>query len=182
MTDYQRQQINKWIVDIAQGNENALDCLSRAISGRMMSVALSILHDYALAEDALQDSFVKIVQKAKGFSPDTNGYAWVYKIVKNVSLNILRREKRFRRVNIEDCFDIASADNVFESATKSTLLAQGMAKLTKLEQVLVYQKYFMDFTIRDSAKSVGKSKSAVARILQTAEEKLKSFLLGGTNE
>ncbi len=182
MTEAQRQQINAYIYGIAQGRESDLDHLFFALSGRMMSIAMSVLHNHSLAQDALQDSFVKIVQKAKSFTPNTNGYAWVCKIVQNCALNVLRREKRHRSVNIEDCFNLASADDVFQSATQSATLYQAMAALTKIEQVLVYQRYFMDYTIRDSAKALGKSKSAVARLIQTAEQKLKTFLTSGTND
>ncbi len=182
MTDDLRRQVNIYIFQIAKGSEHALESLSRAISGRMMSVALSILHDRGLAEDALQESFLKIVQKAHTFSSGDNGYAWICKIVQNVSLNILRTERRRKTVNIDECFSLAMSDDVFERSRSSVDLANGMKTLTMEEQSIIYQRYFMDFTIRDIAKSTGKSKSYVQRLLVTAEEKLRNSLNSGTKE
>ncbi len=178
MTDTQRKQINILIVQISQNNTYALEGLSRLISGRMLSVALSVVKNRALAEEVVQDSFVKIVQNAKNFSTDTNGYAWICKIVQNVALNTLRKEKRFRRENIDDFFDIADCLNVAEQSAAAVTLQMAMSVLNKLEKLLIYEKYFMDFTVRDIAQSVGKTKSTVHRMIVVAEIKMQNAVRG----
>ena len=40
----------------------------------------------------------------------------------------------------------------------------------------------MDMTVRETAKSMGTSKSAAARLIGRAENRLKSFLENGTKE
>lgn len=176
MTDFDRQQINAYIVQLSHGSESALDGLAQLLSGRMLSVALAVVKNHALAEDVVQDSFVRILQKASSFKSDTNGYAWICKIVQNVALNVLRKEKRFRTQNIDDFPFICADVSVEEQRAASVAINEAMQNLTDTEKWLVYQKYFMDFTVRDSAKSVGKSKSAVQRILAQAEEKIRRNL------
>lgn len=88
-----------YLMEIAQGNFVALDGLSCLVSARMLSVALAIVKNRQSAEDIVQDSFVTILKKAKTFKPDTNGYAWICKIVHNTAINSLRKERR-RCVNI----------------------------------------------------------------------------------
>ncbi len=181
MQDKLREQINIYIMEIAKGNENALDNLSRAISSRMMAIAMSILHNRQLAEEALQDSFLKIVMKAHAFKQGTNGYAWICKIVQNASLNVLRAERRHKGVSLEECFSLATNDDVFDVVSQNIQLKNAMKTLTKYEQVAIYQKYFMDYTVRDIAKDMGKSRSSTQRIIDLAEEKIKKFLNCGTN-
>ena len=181
MTDEMRKQINIFIVQISQGNTYALEGLSRLVSGRMLSIALSIVKNRATAEDVVQDSFLRIVNSAYLFKPQTNGYAWICKITQNVALNALRKESRRRSDNIDDYFNLSGDDDVAEQSTTQLALRQAMETLTDFEKRVVYQKYFMDFTVRDSATSLGKSKSAVQRAIVSAEEKLKIFLKGGTN-
>lgn len=176
MTDFDRQQINAYIVQLSHGSESALDGLAQLLSGRMLSVALAVVKNRALAEDVVQDSFVRILQKASSFKSDTNGYAWICKIVQNVVLNVLCKEKRFRTQNIDDFPFICADVSVEEQGAASVAINEAMQNLTDTEKWLVYQKYFMDFTVRDSAKSVGKSKSAVQRILAQAEEKIRRNL------
>ena len=176
-----RKQINIFIVQISQGNTFALEGLSRLVSARMLSIALSIVKNRATAEDVVQDSFLRIVRNAHMFKSETNGYAWICKITQNVALNALRAENRRRSENIDDFFNLSSDDDVAEKSTTQVALRKAMEVLTDFEKRVIYQKYFMDFTVRDSAKSLGKSKSAVQRAITSAEEKIKTFLNGGTN-
>ncbi len=178
MNDQLRKQINKNIVFIAQGNVNALDDLSRAVSGRMLSVARSVLKNRTLAEDAVQEAFIKIVKYANRFDANTNGYAWICKITQNVALSMLKREKRNKTVNIDEFFDISAATDVFAESSAAINLQKALSVLAEREKQVVYQKYFMEFTVRDIAKSVGKSKSSVQRTLDAAEEKMRKYLGG----
>ena len=175
-----RRKINYLILLIAEGDETVLEELSRLVSGRLMSIATSILRDRGLAEEVVQDSFLRIVYNAASFKPDTNGYAWICKITQNLALNTLRREKRTRTVNIDECFSLAATDDVFEESSAHVILKQAMATLTPLERWILYQKYFMDLSVREIAQAVGKSKSAVQRALTSAEEKVRNFVKGGT--
>lgn len=180
MTDQMRQQINDLIVDISKGNEFALEQLSRLVSARMLSIALTIVRNRTVAEEVVQDSFLRIVYNANLFKPNTNGYAWICKITQNVALTALRREKRHRTDNIDDFWNIASDDDVFEASSSRVLLKQAMSILTEYERQVIYQKYFMDFTVRDIAKSLGKSRSSVQRAVTSAEEKLQNYINNGT--
>ena len=181
MTDEMRKQINILIVQVSQGNTFAWEGLSRLVSARMLSIALSIVKNRATAEDVVQDSFLRIVKNAHKFTPQTNGYAWICKITQNVALNTLRMEGRWRTGNIDDYFNLSSDDDVEAQSTTQIMLRQAMQTLTDFEKRVIYQKYFMDFTVRDIAKSLGKSKSAVQRAITSAEEKIKIYLNGGTN-
>ena len=178
MNDQLRKQINQNIVLIAQGNVKALDDLSHAVSGRMLSVAQSVLKNRTLAEDAVQEAFIKIVKYANRFDVGTNGYAWICKITQHVALSILKREKRNKTVNIEEFFDISAATDVFAESSAAINLQNALSVLAEQEKQVVYQKYFMEFTVRDIAKSVGKSKSSVQRMLDSAEEKMRKYLDG----
>ena len=175
-----RRQINVYIVQISQGNEFALDALSRLVSARMLSIALSVVKQRAIAEEVVQDSFLRIVRSAYQYQPNTNGYAWICKITQNVALNALKRDGRNRTENIDDFFHLQSGEDVEAKSTAELLVQQAMSVLTDLEKRVIYQKYFMDFTVRDSAKSLSKSKSAVQRAIVSAEEKMRKFLQSGT--
>lgn len=55
--------------------------------------ALSILKDVQLAEDALQEAFVRLLQQNR--LPDTEkAQAWLYRVLRNICYDILRRQKR----------------------------------------------------------------------------------------
>ena len=55
--------------------------------------ALSILKDVHLAEDALQEAFVRLL--AQNRLPDSQkAQAWLYRVVRNICYDILRQKKR----------------------------------------------------------------------------------------
>ncbi|MCH5160235.1 MAG: sigma-70 family RNA polymerase sigma factor [Clostridiales bacterium] len=176
-----RQKINQFLLLIAEGDQSALEELSRLVSGRLLSIATSILRDRGLAEEVVQDSFVRIVYNAGSYKPNTNGYAWICRITQNLALNTLRRERRIATVNIDDCFSLAATDDVFEQSSAHVILKQAMSELTPLERWILYQKYFMDLSVREIAQAVGKSKSAVQRALASAEDKVRKFINCGTS-
>ena len=173
MTEDRIQTINRLIAWIAKGNEAALNELARLISSRMLSVARSIVYDRALAEDVVQESFVKIVDKAHRFKHG-NGYAWICKIVHNTALNALRKNRP--TANIDEFYDIADTTDVAEKSAASLAVERAMSVLDKQEKLLIYQKYFMDYTVRDSAKATGINKSSVSRKIIKAEEKMREYL------
>lgn len=174
MTEQMRERIGILIVGIGMGDEVALGELARLVSARMLSIARSIVQDRALADDVVQESFIKIVDKAHRFKAGTNGYAWICKIVQNTALNMLRKRKRI--ADIDEFYDIAAASDVAEQSAQSLAIEQAMSVLDKQEKLLVYQKYFMDYTVRDSAKATGLSKSTVARKIADAENKMRLFM------
>ena len=64
-------------------------------------IAVGILRDSDLAEDAVQEAAIIGLQKRDQFTEGTSFTAWMGQMVRNVSLNVFRREKRRRSVSID---------------------------------------------------------------------------------
>ncbi len=60
---------------------------------------LAILKDYALSEDALQETYVKFLENLHKLKKDQNILGYLYTISRNISLDIIRKRKR--EVSIE---------------------------------------------------------------------------------
>jgi RNA polymerase sigma factor (sigma-70 family) len=79
----------------AAGDRTALRALYEREAPQMLGVAIRILRRRALAEEAVQDAFVQIWRKASTFDSNLgSGRTWVYSILRNRALNILRDEGR----------------------------------------------------------------------------------------
>lgn len=86
--------IDDWIVRTGLGDRGAFDALYDATSAKLFGVCLRILNNRAEAEDALQDCYVRIWQKAKlyksgGYSPMT----WLITLSRNLAIDRLRARK-----------------------------------------------------------------------------------------
>jgi RNA polymerase sigma-70 factor (ECF subfamily) len=65
-------------------------------AGRMLGVARRILHRQDLAEEAVQDTFMRMWRAARSFDPAKgSARTWLYAILRNCSISILRDEGRF---------------------------------------------------------------------------------------
>jgi len=88
-------EIEAALLACAAGDKTALRRIYEAESPRMLGVAQRLLKRRALAEEAVQDTFVLIFRHAARFDPERGaGLTWIYAILRNRSLSILRDEKR----------------------------------------------------------------------------------------
>lgn len=88
-------EIETALLACAAGDKSALRRIYEAESPRMLGVAQRLLKRRALAEEAVQDAFVLVWRHAARFDPERGaGLTWIYAILRNRSLSILRDEKR----------------------------------------------------------------------------------------
>ncbi len=79
----------------AAGDRAALRAIYDLEAPRMLGVALRLLRRRPLAEEAVHDTFVQVWQRASTFDA-ARGHArtWLYAVLRNRALNILRGESR----------------------------------------------------------------------------------------
>ncbi len=79
----------------ARRDRGAFRALYEAQAPKLFAVTLRICRDRAIAEDALQDAFVEIWNKAEGFDPARGKAAgWMATIARNRAIDQVRRRGR----------------------------------------------------------------------------------------
>jgi RNA polymerase sigma-70 factor (ECF subfamily) len=148
-----------------QGNlmtaPSPLERLWREHAGWLLSYALSILGDRALAEDALQTVFTRLLEK--GLAPDQGDAdrAYLSRAVRNESLNALRGRKRdegkhehFLRLPVEDPRDLAELSEVRER------IERALRSLPDDQREAVLLKTWGEHSFPQIASIVGASEDA----------------------
>jgi RNA polymerase sigma-70 factor (ECF subfamily) len=80
------------LAETATGHERAFARLYELVGGRLLSVARGIVGRTDLAEDVLQDSFLRIWRSAHQYDPAKGpAYAWLVRIVRNRALSAKTR-------------------------------------------------------------------------------------------
>ena len=80
---------------IAGGKQDALKSLYDAQSARLFGLAMAILRDRPAASDALQESFVRVWQRAGQFDrTDSDPEAWLTAIARQTALELARARGR----------------------------------------------------------------------------------------
>lgn len=84
----------------ARGDKAALRIIYEAEASTMLGIAMRILRRRDMAEEAVHDAFLRIHANAATFDPSRGSpKAWIYTIVRNRALNILRGEARTELVD-----------------------------------------------------------------------------------
>ncbi len=79
----------------ARGDRGAMRRLFDGEGPRLMAIAMRLLRDPVLAEEAVQDTLLKVWTRAASFQADRGAArAWLTTILRNTALNILRSERR----------------------------------------------------------------------------------------
>ena len=177
----EREQLNSLLRDLKRGNADALDDILALAGGRMLALARGIVRNLADAEDVVQDSFWKIARGIKSYKNDTNGYAWIMRIVRNTAFDLLRRRRMHGEEDIEEFFHLSDERYSPDKRDNAIVLEEAIQKLAPLHKKMIYYRYYLDFTVRDIAKETGLSKSAIQRAIEAAEKELKFFLEAGQN-
>jgi RNA polymerase sigma-70 factor (ECF subfamily) len=83
------------IVACGRGDRAALQQIYRREAGAMIGIAARIVKRRELAEEVVQESFVAVWRNAARFDPSIgSGRAWLFQIVRNRALNMLRDTSR----------------------------------------------------------------------------------------
>lgn len=75
-------------------NEDAYGEIYRVHQQKVFNIAYRILGDRALAEDALQETFINIYRGIRFFRGDSKISTWINRIAVNVCLGLIRKNKR----------------------------------------------------------------------------------------
>ena len=175
MIERDGEKLNRLIISVANGNPSGLDGILKLAGGKMLAVAISYVgRDYA--EDVLHDSFIKIARFAGSYRRGMSPYGWLMKIVRNTALDYLKSKKLKKEVGEEEFFSLSSLDYSPEKRENAIALEQALSKLETDEKKIIYLIYYLDMTVREVAEEMKMSKSAVQRLKEKAEEKLKNLL------
>ncbi|URQ65982.1 sigma-70 family RNA polymerase sigma factor [SAR86 cluster bacterium] len=79
---------------VKAGDYQAFDLLVLKYQSRLISTAFKFVKDLQIAEDLVQDSFIKSFKSIGSFREDSTFYTWIYRITVNTSKNYLVSKKR----------------------------------------------------------------------------------------
>lgn len=79
---------------IGAGDKNAFCVLYCQTKSAVYAYALSILHNQADAEDAMQETYLKVRGAAHLYQPQGKPLAWILTITRNICLMKYRQQKR----------------------------------------------------------------------------------------
>ena len=143
-----------------------VDKIVNKYSDMLFRICYCILCNKSDSEDALQDTFVKLITKAPDFKDDEHEKAWLIKVATNISKNMVMLRLRRSTATLEDIAEIGVKDEdseVFEAI-------MNLPVKYKIPMVLFYVEGYKTEEIADILQI---SSEAVRKRLQKGRELLK---------
>lgn len=135
------------------------------------------LQDQALAEDAVQETFLKAYRSLDSFRGACSEKTWLTRIAINTCRD-MRRSGWFRRVDRHITpEDLPETGDSFQEADEEITLA--LMNLSRRCREIVLLRYYQQMSIEEVAETLGVSASTVSTQLNRARKKLRVLLEGG---
>lgn len=178
----ENNRISELIVRVQSGDKSAFEELYKLTSPKAYFVALKICKNEHDAEDILQESYIKALEKIDTVDPEGNFTAWLYQIVANRSKNLIKAKKPllFSGEEEEAIGSLPDGDLSFspeEKVDHEELRSEVMAavdELTAEKRACVMMMYFADMSVSEIAQSLEVPVSTVKNRLFTARKDLKN--------
>jgi RNA polymerase sigma-70 factor (ECF subfamily) len=167
------------VAHVAAGLEQGLAGLYDLYGRRAYGVALRVLLDERLAEDAVQDAFLTVWRSAREYRPELGSpSAWILTIVHRRAVDIVRREQRRRPDLVEepDQPDDDATDEAALDRDERARVGRALARLAPGERHVLELAYYGGLTQSEIAVELGLPVGTIKSRTFTALSRLRSLL------
>ena len=151
-----------------------IESVYRRRYGKFLRVAVAILRDEQLAEEAVHDAFVRALRHRRGFDERGSLEAWLWRIVVNEARrgrSVDRAAPLSRRPLLEGAG--ASANGHRESGAVEAIVAA----LPERQRLALFLRYYADLDYQAIARTLDVKPGTVAATLHAAHAALRRQLL-----
>lgn len=157
------------------GDRQAFETLAASVIDRLYGAALLILHDRALAEDAVQEALLRAWRDLPRLRDPGRLEPWLHRVLLHACLDAARHERR--TASRAEVPEWAHERHSLESGVENReVVERGLGFLTPVQRGVLVLRYFLDLTVPQMAEvmrvPVGTAKSR----LHTAEKAMRAAL------
>jgi RNA polymerase sigma-70 factor (ECF subfamily) len=149
------------------GNEKAFETLVHRHKNRVFTSIMLIVKDSDVAEDLLQDSFIKAVHTMKSgrYNEEGKFSSWISRIAHNLAIDHFRKEKRNPTIQLEDNIKAFNSLTYAEdSAEALQIKEETFARLKTMIETLpenqrevLIMRHYADMSFQEIADATGVS-------------------------
>lgn len=168
------QIIEQALKSMSRGNIDSMNSLYGAIKQDVYAYALSKVCNKFDADDITQETFLKIYQNAKLYTPMGKPMAWIIKLETNIINRYFALKGRYESLN-EDIISSTSIDEIIsdeEKIDKDIYLNQLFKDLNEEERSIISLHLVSDLKFKEIASILDKPLSTVLSKYNRAIKKI----------
>lgn len=173
------------------GDQDAFERLVRGYDQSVLKLAYSLLRSADDAQDIYQEAFLRVHKNLHQFRFDCSFHTWLYRIVTNLCLDLLRKRKvRKEESSVVDTPDGPRDRGELTSDTRATMdpqraLVSGQVReridsvlsdLTARERMVFEMRHFEGMRLRAIGEVLGTSEEAAKNCLFRVTQKMRAAL------
>jgi RNA polymerase sigma-70 factor (ECF subfamily) len=149
------------------GNEKAFELLVKRHKSKVYTAIYLIVKDPYIAEDLLQDTFIKAITtiKTNRYNEEGKFLPWIVRIAHNLAIDYFRKEKRYPTVILEDGSNVFNTLNFSEDSAESVQikmethekLKEMIQKLPEQQKEVLLMRHYADMSFQEIAEATGVS-------------------------
>jgi RNA polymerase sigma-70 factor (ECF subfamily) len=164
---------------VARSDETALGELYDRFGRVAYGLALRILRDESLAEDAVQEAFLTLWRTADRFVPErAKASTWILTLVHRRSVDLVRREERRRGEPLERALEteVAASDESVWLRLERERVQEALARLPDQQREAIELAYYGGFTQSELAERLGQPLGTIKSRMFTGLSRLRELL------
>jgi len=172
------------IQELKRGKISGLEFLVTRHQLKAVRTAYLITRDRGLAEDVVQDCFVRVFHSIHSFDESRPFAPWFMRSVVNASVKLMQRSAR--QVEVDDEADVSifaelasrveSVEEQVESIEIQNQIWEAMRKLSPRQRAVIVQRYFLEMSENEMAQESGTVTGTIKWLLNAAREHLRKWL------
>lgn len=155
---------------IAKGENKALEELFLLYKEKVFRMALAILGDRFLAEDVVQETFLRVQQNAESFQFRNSEREWIMTIAHNIAIDVLRKRKK--EIVQEEVISHREIPDAVIDGNSDIGFLQLIEPLNELDKQIVSLHLISELKHREIAHILNMSVSAVKKRYERAIKRI----------
>lgn len=152
-------------------HSNRLEELVSKHENTLFRAALAILGDAQEAEDAVQETFLRYLEKRPELRDGEHEKAWLLKVTANRCKSVLRQRRRHPAVELLDVYPAPDTD--------CRELMEAIFALPARQRAAVHLHYYEGYTSEEIGAILGQRPGTVRSHLSRARDSLRRYLTDG---
>lgn len=170
------------IQTLKNGDIRGLETLVARYQQKAIRVAFLVTHDQTLAEDVVQETFMRLYRRIHQFDMSRPFEPYFLRSVVNASLNAVKNSNRHLSLDgdleqVEGLLaQAASVESDVEYIQLKQELIAALARLEPRQRAAVVQRYYLEMTEKEMAAALDVPAGTVKWLLSTARAKIRALL------
>jgi len=189
--EFQRMDESALIRAAQRGEERAFEELVRQYDQNVLRTAFHLLGSAEDANDIYQETFLRVYRNLHKFRYDCSFHTWLYRIVTNLCLDVLRK----RKVRKEEAATVATSEGEMDRMSSlpdsramgdpqrelfsrqiDGRIRDVLASLTPRERVVFEMRHYEGMRLKEIGEALGTTEEAAKNCLFRATQKMRAAL------